>query len=169
MHIRTYRSADLDALRRLTMEAFDGVSVDQNLERRFGLIHGHDWRWRIARQIDDDVAAHAEGIFIAEDDSRVLGFVSTRVDTEAGIGHIPHLVVAAGLRGQGLGRRLIGHALDYFRSLDLTYVQIETLDQNAIGQHLFPACGFREVARKIYYALDLSAADRPSESERQRG
>jgi ribosomal protein S18 acetylase RimI-like enzyme len=157
MNIRTYRSSDLEPLRRLTLEAFDGVSIDQNMERRFGLIQGHDWRWRKARQLDADVVAHPAGIFIAEDEGNggILGFVTTRVDAEAGIGHIPHLVVSAETRGQGLGRRLIDHALAYFRSLGLTHAQIETLEQNAVGQHLFPGCGFQEVARKVYYARRL--------------
>ncbi len=159
MHIRTYRAADLETLRRLTVEAFQGVSIDENMEQRFGPIHGHDWRWRKARQLDADVAAHPQGIFVAEDGGTILGFVTTQIDAEAGIGHIVHLVVTAAARGQGLGRRLIEYALDYFRGLGLTHAQIETLTQNAIGQHLFPACGFHEVARKIYYARDLAAPD----------
>src|SRR4051812_14487992 len=55
MHIRTYRPDDLESLRRMTVEAFDGVSIAQNMERRYGLIHEHDWRWHMARQIDADV------------------------------------------------------------------------------------------------------------------
>lgn len=159
MHIRTYRPDDLESLRRMTVEAFDGVSIAQNIEHRYGVIHGHDWRWHMARQIDADVAADPHGIFLAVATTRgaeeILGFVTTFVDVEAGVGYIPHLVVTAAARGQGLGRRLIEHALDYFRDRGLTHARIETLEQNAIGQHLFPACGFREVARKIYYALEL--------------
>ena len=77
---------------------------------------------------------------------------------EARIGWINHLAVAAGLRSQGLGRRLLEHALDRFRAEGMTIAQIETLEQNAIGRHLFPALGFREVARKMYYALSLEGA-----------
>ncbi len=68
------------------------------------------------------------------------------------------MVVAPERRGQGLGRQLITHALDYFRSLGLTHAKIETLDQNAIGQHLYPACGFVEVARQIHYVIALDAS-----------
>jgi ribosomal protein S18 acetylase RimI-like enzyme len=163
MRIRAYRSGDLQALRRLTVEAFAGVSIDQNMEKLFGPIHGHDWRWRKARQLDADADLHPQGIFLAEEGDHLLGFVTTRVDAEAGIGHIPHLVVSAESRGQGIGRRLIGHALDYFRSLGLTHAQIETLEQNATGRHLFPACGFQEIARKIYYARSLEAGGWPAE------
>ena len=156
MHIRPFRPGDLEALRQLTVEAFQGVSIDQNLERLFGRIAGHDWRWRKARQIDDDVAVNPEGTFVAEEGGAVVGYVTTRVDAEAGIGQIPNLAVAAGARGHGLGRRLIEHALDYFRGLGLTHARIETLDQNPIGQHLYPALGFREVARQIHYAMPLN-------------
>jgi ribosomal protein S18 acetylase RimI-like enzyme len=157
MNIRTYQPSDLETLRRLTVEAFDGVSIDQNMEQRFGLIQGHEWRWRKARQLDADVVAHPAGIFIAEDERQagILGFVTTRVDAEAGIGHISHLVVSGEARGQGSGRYLIEYALGYFRGLGLTHAQIETLEQNAIGRHLFPGCGFQEMARKIYYARRL--------------
>ena len=155
MHIRLYRPADLEALRALTVDAFQSVSIDQNIEKQFGPINGRDWRWRKARHIDADVEANAVGVFVAEEDGAVIGYVTTRVDHEAGIGQIPNLAVAAGLRGQGLGRRLIEHALEYFRTLGLTHARIETLDQNPIGQHLYPACGFREVARQVHYVMAL--------------
>src|SRR5260370_39971723 len=116
MPIRLYGPSDLELLRSLTQEAFQGVSIDHNMEAIFGTIAGRDWRWRKARHIDEDVASNPEGVFVAEEDGQVIGYITTRVDREAGIGQIPNLAVAAGARNQGLGRRLIEHALDYFRS-----------------------------------------------------
>src|SRR5262245_35232785 len=158
MHIRPYRPDDLDALGRITVEAFDGVSLDQNLEARFGLVNGHDWRWRKARQIEADVATYAEGVFVAEDEGRVVGFVTTQADAEAGIGRVPNMAVAADYRNRGLGRRLLAHALESFRRLGLSHARIETLEQNAVACHLYPACGFREIGRQVYYAIDLREA-----------
>jgi GNAT superfamily N-acetyltransferase len=156
MNIRDYRPGDLDALKALTIEGFQGVSIDHNIERMFGVIHGRDWRWRKARHIDDDVAADPGGVFVAEDEGgRVIGYITTRADREAGMGLIPNLVVAADIRGQGLGRALIEHALEHFRALGLTHAKIETLDQNPVGGHLYPACGFREVARQIHFVREL--------------
>lgn len=159
MLFRTYHPEDLEVLRRLTVEGFDGVSIDQNIEKRFGIINDRDWRWRKARHIDADAAANPSGLFVAEDNARIVGYISTQIDREAGIGLIPNLVVASDYRGQGLGRQLIAHALDYFRSLGLTHAKIETLDQNPIGQHLYPACGFVEVARQIHYVMALEQAN----------
>jgi hypothetical protein len=33
--------------------------------------------------------------------------------------------------------------------------KIETLDQNPVGQALYPSLGFKEVARQIHYAMRL--------------
>jgi ribosomal protein S18 acetylase RimI-like enzyme len=156
MIIRPYTESDLPTLKAITVEAFDGVSVDQNIEARFGRVGGRDWRWRKARHLDWDVAARGAAIFVAENEcGEILGYISTRIDREAGIGFIPNMAIRAGLRGQGIGRKLIERALQTFREAGLELAKIETLDQNAVGQHLYPACGFVEVARQIHFAMRL--------------
>lgn len=167
LHIRTYHPDDLPTLRALTAAAFDGVSIDQGIEHAFGPINGRDWRWRKMRHVDEDAQRDPAGIFIAEDDAgSVIGFISTWCDLEAGIGHIPNLVVAEGRRGQGIGRRLIEHALQQFRNAGLTHARIETLVQNEIGNGLYTSIGFREIARQIHFAMDLSAGQPSGEVTR---
>ncbi len=153
--IRVYQAADLEALRRLTVEAFKSVTLEQDIEEALGVLGGHDWRWRKARHVDEDVAANPAGVFVAEASGQVVGYVSARLDRAAGKGRIPNLAVADGFRGQGLGRRLIEHALEYFRREGMDYAVIETMAQNEAGRHLYPACGFQEVARQIHYARRL--------------
>lgn len=157
MNIRPCRAEDLTEVTRLTLEGFAGIAIDQNVERRLGLgaINGHDWRWRKARQIEEDFAAHLPGCFVAEESGRVLGYITTRVDREAGKGRIPNLAVDAASRGRGIGRRLIEHALDYFRREGLAFAMIETMENNPVGQRLYPSCGFEEVGRQIHYACKL--------------
>jgi ribosomal protein S18 acetylase RimI-like enzyme len=150
--IRPYRPDDLDSLRRLTVDSFAGVTLEQNVEDALGVLNGRDWRWRKARHVDEDVAANPTGVFVAEAAGRVVGYVSTRIDRETGKGRIPNLAVSEEARNQGLGRRLIEHALDYFRSEGLVYAVIETMAQNPVGNHLYPACGFVEVSRHVQFA-----------------
>ena len=155
MHIRPFQPTDLDALKAMTVEAFDGVSIDQGIERVHGNIAGHDWRWRKARHLDDDLRRDPDGIFTLVDaQDRPQGYVSTWCDREAGIGHIPNVVVAAACRGQGWGRRLLEHACEHFRSRGLSHAKIETLAQNAIGNHLYREVGFVEVARQVHFEAD---------------
>src|SRR3954471_23861746 len=104
MRIRSYKPTDLEHLKRLTIEGFSGVSIDHGMEEVFGVINGHDWRWRKARHIDHDVAREAAGVFVAEDEDKIVDYVTTWQDPAAGIGHIPNLAVASSHRNRGLGR-----------------------------------------------------------------
>jgi ribosomal protein S18 acetylase RimI-like enzyme len=152
---RLYRLEDLEGIKRLTVESFGGVTIEENVEAALGALNGHDWRWRKARHIDEDVASNPTGIFVAESQGRMVGYITTRVDREAGKGRIPNLAVVEEFRGRGLGRQLIEHALEYFRAQGLAYAVIETMAQNPVGQHLYPACGFVEVARQVHFARKL--------------
>src|SRR5688572_22341629 len=67
IRIRSYRPADLDELKRITLEAFDGIALDQRVEEHLGVLHGRDWRWRKARHIEEDIASNAAGAFVAEE------------------------------------------------------------------------------------------------------
>jgi ribosomal protein S18 acetylase RimI-like enzyme len=155
MHIRMFRDADLATLKEITVEAFDGASIDQMIEGRFGLLNGGNWRGRKARHIDADVERDREGIFVADTDGEVLGYVTTWTDADAGIGHIPNIAVRAGHRGHGIGRLLIDHALGHFRRVGMTHVRIETLENNEVGNHLYTAMGFEEVTRQIHFIMAL--------------
>jgi ribosomal protein S18 acetylase RimI-like enzyme len=155
MTIRTYQPGDLEEMKRITVEGFDGTAIDQHVERLCGVINGHDWRWRKARQITGDCEANPAGVFVAEEDGRVLGYVTTVVDREAGKGRIPNLAVDTACQGRGLGRQLIERALDYFRAEGLAVAVIETMSNNEKGQHLYPSCGFVEIARQIHFAMKL--------------
>ncbi len=152
---RQYRPEDLPAIKQITVEAFGGVSIDRNIQEHFGTIGGHDWKWRKARHIDEDLERPEAAIFVAEVEARVAGYITTWIDRAAGVGWIPNLAVEATLRGQGIGRQLIQQALDHFRRQGVAAARIETLEQNPVGQQLYPSLGFREVARQIHYCLRL--------------
>jgi ribosomal protein S18 acetylase RimI-like enzyme len=153
--LRHYRASDLETLKRLTVESFSGVTLEENVEQALGILNGRNWEWRKGRHVEEDAGAHPGGIFVAESAGEIVGYISTRIDREAGKGRIPNLAVAAQQRGQGIGRQLIERALEYFRDEGLTYAMIETMAQNEIGQYLYPSCGFQEVARQVHFARRL--------------
>jgi ribosomal protein S18 acetylase RimI-like enzyme len=155
MIVRVYQPSDLEELKQMTVEAFEGIALDQRVEEELGVLHGHDWRWRKGRHIEEDVAANAAGVFVAEENGTILGYITTVLDREAGKGRIPNLAVAPGARSKGLGRQLIEHALEYFRREGMSYAMIETMAYNEVGNHLYPACGFVEVGRQVHFARKL--------------
>jgi ribosomal protein S18 acetylase RimI-like enzyme len=156
--IRLYREVDRQRVRDLTVSGFEGVSIDHNIDSRLGPIAGRDWRWRKSRDVDLDIDVLGAELAVAEDaeTGAVVGYVTMQCDAETRIGWIHNLAVAAGLRGGGLGRRLIEHALAHFRAAGMTVAKIETLEQNPVGRHLYPSVGFIEVARQVHYAMPLT-------------
>jgi ribosomal protein S18 acetylase RimI-like enzyme len=162
IHIRPFHESDRPVVRQLTIAAFEGVSIDHNIDLRLGLVAGQDWRLRKSRDIDRDIDEPGTTLAVAEDNhsGALVGYVTMHCDLRGRVGWIHNLAVATEVRGQGLGRRLIEHALAHFRAAGMTIAKIETLEQNAVGRHLYPAVGFVEVARQIHYAMAL--LDRPT-------
>ena len=131
MNIRKCPDADLDIVKEITAICFDGVSIDQNIEKEFGPIAGHGWRWRKKRHIDADVDAHADGMFVAEVDGEVVGYITTRVDEEAKIGGIPNYAVLPRHQRKGIGLKLVETAIEHLKGEGMAYIRIETLEKRA--------------------------------------
>ncbi len=157
MKIRPYQPEDLAILQEITVEAFQGVSIDEGIEREYGIVNGRDWKWRKAGHVKADAQREPEGIFVAEVEGRIAGYISTWHDPDAGIGYIPNMAFIPECRGQGMGRKLLEYALDHFRRLNLSLAKIETLEQNAIGNHLYTSLGFKEIVRQVHFVAPLSA------------
>ena len=156
--IRPFRPTDLARLQEITALTFGPVSIDRNMEQLFGPFGQGDWSTRKVAAIADDCAAQPDGVFVAEEsDGQVIGYVTTRLNPVSRIGWIPNLAVDPGHQGRGLGKALLLHAVEYFRRSGMQVAKIETLEQNPIGQTLYPSLGFKEVARQIHYGMRLDA------------
>jgi len=55
VEIRPYQPDDLAELKRITVEAFEGLALDERIEEQIGVVHKRDWRWRKARDVEDEV------------------------------------------------------------------------------------------------------------------
>lgn len=153
--IRKYKPSDLQALRQITAICFEKVSIDKNIEDRFGCIGDMDWKERKMSHIDDDAAANPDGVFVAEVDGEIAGYITTRINNETRIGGIPNLAVLPKFQRRGIGRQLIEKALAYLQAEGMLYARIETLEQNPVGTSFYPNMGFTEVARQIHYIQSL--------------
>ncbi len=161
---RSFRTDDLARIKEITVAAFDGVSIDRNIDDLLGPVASQSWQQRKARHIDADLSREGATILVAAVEQHVVGYVSTWIDRASGQGFIPNLAVDQQWRGTGIGRQLIDAALEHFRQQRVAQVRIETLEQNAVGQSLYPAMGFHEVARQIHYCMNLDGADRDATS-----
>lgn len=146
--------SDIKKIKELTSICFDGVSIDQSIEKLFGMIGELDWKQRKVCHIDNDWEADGE-LFVAEVDEQVVGYITTRIDRYTKIGWIPNLAVLPEYQKRGIGRQLIEKALDYFRSEGMLLAKIETLERNEVGKYFYPKMSFKEVARQIHYVKKI--------------
>lgn len=153
--IRSYQPEDLSRILELTVEGFQGVSIDHLMEQQFGFVEP-GWQERKLCDMRQTIMAGPEGVFVAVRDEHVLGFVTVVISEPKSIGRIADLVVDAQERNQGIGRQLLNAALTYIKERGMSFAKIETLDVNPVGQALYPKLGFKEVARQIHYVMPLS-------------
>lgn len=153
--IRKFRELDREILKQITADTFENVSIDRNIEKKFGLIAGRNWKERKVRHIDADCDANPDGVFVYEEDGEVIGYLTSRIDDFTKIGWIPNMAVAWGHQGKGIGKQLLHACLEYFRESGMVMAKIETLEQNEVGLHLYPKLGFVEVARQVHYVMPL--------------
>jgi len=95
------------------------------------------------------------GIFVAEADGAVVGFITTRVDHVKGMGSIPDLAVLPAQRRKGLASKLVDIAVQHLKKEGIEYVRIDTLDQNEICKHFYLKRGFKEIAKVIHCIMRI--------------
>lgn len=77
------------------------------------------------------------------DASGIAGYVTCQIDTAAQTGRIGLIAVTEATRGRGLGRALVGEAMQHFRQNGCRQVVVTTQASNVPAQRLYQALGFR--------------------------
>ena len=152
--IRPFRRDDTEALVALTIDAFADASMDRMIEQRFGR-GAAPWSDVKADTLRRELEEYPEGCFVAEANSKAVGYVSTAVRTLASRGRVANLAVSAAYRSRGIGRRLVLAALEHFRSRGLAHATIEAVVANSVARHLYADLGFHEITRQVHFAMDL--------------
>ena len=116
MHIRRAALDDLDAIEPLWKEM---ALFHQNLDPYFTIIPEAETRHRtyMSELLQDE----SKRIFVADDGAKLLGYIMAEINAYPPIyecteyGHIGAISITRAARRQGVGRKLLDVALDWFR------------------------------------------------------
>ena len=163
MHIRRALEEDLDAVGRLTVEAYtefldgpDDPYVTQLRNARARFDQAELW------------------VAVAQDDRQVLGSVTIspegspwREIGQAGEGEFRMLAVAPEAQGQGIGEALVRFCLDRFHEVGCTAVVLSSLAEMSAAHRVYERLGFQRLPERdwkplpgialIAYRKDLAA------------
>lgn len=119
--------------------------------RHYAASHGFGavFEAKVARDLGDFLnkpPTPADFFRAVEREGRALGSIALE-DEGRGLGHLRWFILDASLRGSGLGRRLLGEALDHVRAQGLRQVYLWTLDGLPAAARLYAEAGFVEVER----------------------
>lgn len=105
-------------------------------------------------QVEAYISRHATGdnaVFLAEIDAHIVGSIAltrfgrSQLDHAAGLG----LNVAAAFRGQGIGRALLQHALQWAKqSSTIERIELDVIENNSSAIHLYEHFGFQREGTK---------------------
>lgn len=101
-------------------------------------------------------------LLVAEHRRNLVGVIHIMVIEEPGdaimkarrYGYLNEMVVTQRYRRQGVGTRLLDHAMEVLRNQGLTRVELDLWENNHPGRGLYSGYGFSPLRRRIGYRLD---------------
>jgi N-acetylglutamate synthase-like GNAT family acetyltransferase len=135
---RELRPSDPEAIVDLHARVYPGeYGVDQSFVAHV--------RASVARATEPGWPSDREGIWLVEHDGRLAGSLGL-TDEGDGLGMVRWFVFEASLRGQGLGRRLVGELIAKAKADGYERLCLETFSDLTVAAHLYRDHGFELVS-----------------------
>ena len=155
MEIRPFAETDLDAVVHLSLRAWEPVfdSLEASMDAEVYRELHPDWQ---AGQKESVEAACRDAdihVWIAREDSRVVGFTALRLHADDGLGEIYMIAVDPDHQRRGIATALTNHALDWFVAAGMTVAMVETGGDpgHAPARRAYEAVGFRRLPIARYF------------------
>jgi GNAT superfamily N-acetyltransferase len=100
---------------------------------------------RIGQLADRGWPGPREGLWMAEDDGRVVGMI-TLADEGDGLARLGHFLVRREHRGDGVGRRLLEGLLSFAREAGYERMELYTFSDLEAAGRLYRGAGFERVS-----------------------
>jgi len=98
-----------------------------------------------------NLAEPAEKLILAEDEGKLVGYISCRLDSDGKAGRLGLTAVSANVRRGGFGRALLLSALDWLQQNGAEHVTVATQAMNSVTQRMLQRGGFRTEKTEIWY------------------
>jgi mycothiol synthase len=148
--IREFRDDDLPGLLAVNARAFARHPEQRRMDRaEFDRRAQSDW-------------FDPRGLFVAENNGRVVGFHWTKVD--GGVGEVYVLAVDPNFHGERVGAALLARGVRHLAAAGVDVIELYVEENNPRALDLYSAAGFTEVGRDVLYLSTMPGAAAPDRS-----
>jgi ribosomal protein S18 acetylase RimI-like enzyme len=156
-HIREAAQTDMAAIEDINRRAWEGgITTHELLQQRHGRLNGTDWTESITRAVAEHLARPDVTVFVAEHDSRVIGYASAQISREppSEMGTVSYNAVDPDFHGRGVGTALIEHVIVYLQAQGARALNVVTIESDEPAMHIYEKLGFTKLTSLIYYTRD---------------
>jgi dTDP-4-amino-4,6-dideoxy-D-galactose acyltransferase len=99
-----------------------------------------------------EIQGRAQTVLVAASaTNQPMGYISCHLNPVSQEGQIGLVGVSPEVRGMGIGKNLVQHAMDWFRTQGMRKVTVVTQGNNQAAQRLYQQCGFLSRDLQLWY------------------
>lgn len=153
LKFRLAQPAEYEKLEKFTIDSFESITWYKKADEHFGPLNERDWRqrWqtRFAKVFETQI------VLLGEAEGEIVALATGTVDPLARLGYIDLLVVDQRFQGKGYGREMLRGMLQHLKEQGCVHAHLECLEDNVVGNNLYRAEGFTEVARSVRWFIKI--------------
>lgn len=147
MKIQPYDEAQLDALLRLSLRAWEPVfaSIEQAMDRDVYRVFYPDWRVTQRKAVESVCAEPDTSVWVALDGTKPVGFAALRLHPDDRLGEIYMIAVDPDHQRHGIATELTNHSIAQFQKAGMKVAMVETGGDPGHGpaRRTYESAGFR--------------------------
>lgn len=155
MEIEPYEESKLDEIVQLSLRAWEPVfeSIESAMDPEVYHEMHPDWRVTQRAAIESVCADEDMHVWVASEESRVVGFVALKLHAENRMGEIYMIAVDPDFQRRGIATTLTDHSLEWFRDAGMSVVMVETGGDpgHAPARRAYESAGFRLLPIARYF------------------
>ena len=159
MLIRKAKKEDIESIHKLDRES---TKYHKKFDKDFYTISEKWWKIKKNSQLKS-IKSPTNLILVSEIDGKVVGYIWGYIETimKHKIGKIQELIVTSKQRGKGIGKELIKHILDFFKTKECVVSEIEVFVKNLPTIQVYEKIGFKKKEYKMQLKLNKTKKFRP--------
>jgi len=155
MRIRKAKEIDIPEIVSLTQISWEGATIAELLEKKYGIIGGKRWYEYKGEEIKSFCKNNLDKVLVAEEDNKIVGYATYYIDENRKVGTVGNNAVHPNFRGRGIGSALHKKVLEELEKAGMEIALVSTLEIDKPAQHVYEKHNFKEFARTIHYSKKL--------------